>query len=119
APEVLCHNDLAAANILDDGHRLELVDFEYAVLSAPILDLAGLVAMNDYSAAESRALTTAYYGDTAARCDERDLASVVRMIRLMSFFWARIGENVAHDPEPYVDLAAAVAETLRADARAD
>lgn len=118
-PEVLCHNDLAAANILDDGRRLKLIDFEYAVRSAPILDLAGLVAMNDYSAAESRALTTAYYGETGTRFGEPELASVVRMIRLMSFFWARIGEHVARDPEPYVELAAAVAERLRADASAE
>jgi thiamine kinase-like enzyme len=117
-PEVLCHNDLAAANILDDGQRLKLVDFEYAVRSAPVLDLAGLVAMNDYSTAESDALVSAYYDEPAARVHSRELAGVVRMIRLMSFFWARIGEHVARDPEPYVHLAAAMAERLRADASA-
>jgi aminoglycoside phosphotransferase (APT) family kinase protein len=115
-PTVLCHNDLAAANVLDDGRRLQLVDFEYAVRSAPILDLAGLIAMNDYSAAESRALANAYYGETAALFHMRELANVVRMIRLMSFFWARIGEHVARDSAPYTQLAAAMAERLRADA---
>src|SRR5690606_37460372 len=119
APAVLCHNDLAAANILDDGQRLKLVDFEYAVRSAPILDLAGLVAMNDYSAAESRALASAYFGESAARFQMRELASVVRMIRLMSFFWARIGERLARDPVPYIHLAAAMAERLRVDASDD
>jgi predicted DNA-binding ribbon-helix-helix protein len=72
--------------------------------------------MNDYSAAESRALANAYYGETAALFHMRELANVVRMIRLMSFFWARIGEHVARDSAPYTQLAAAMAERLRADA---
>ncbi len=59
-PSALCHNDLVAANVLDDGD-LVLVDFEYAVRAAPALDLAGLAGMNDYGENECRELLAAYY----------------------------------------------------------
>src|SRR5690606_19442496 len=45
--DVLCHNDLVASNVLDDD-GLKLVDFEYAVTAAPVLDIAGLAALNDF-----------------------------------------------------------------------
>mgnify|MGYP001245893646 CR=1 FL=1 len=40
----LCHNDLLAANIMDDGERLWLVDWEYAGIGNPLFDLAGASA---------------------------------------------------------------------------
>lgn len=40
----LCHNDLLAANIMDDGERLWLVDWEYAGIGNPLFDLAGVSA---------------------------------------------------------------------------
>ena len=61
-PTALCHNDLVAANVLDDGN-LVLVDFEYAVRGAPILDLASLAGLNDYGACERRDLLAAYRGE--------------------------------------------------------
>jgi thiamine kinase-like enzyme len=42
----LCHNDLHHLNILDDGARLWLVDWEYGGLGDPLFDLAGFVSMN-------------------------------------------------------------------------
>ncbi|MEM1298510.1 MAG: choline/ethanolamine kinase family protein [Pseudomonadota bacterium] len=43
---VLGHNDLLAANILDDGDRLWLVDWEYAGFNSPLFDLGGLATNN-------------------------------------------------------------------------
>src|SRR5581483_3768020 len=37
---VLCHNDLLSANLIDDGRRLWLVDWEYAGIGHPLFDLA-------------------------------------------------------------------------------
>jgi thiamine kinase-like enzyme len=93
-PSVLCHNDLVAANVLDAGD-LKLVDFEYAVLGAPILDLAGLAAMNDYTAAQCERLLNTYYRNCAAPFAPDELRGVVRMLRLIAFFWARVGERRA------------------------
>ncbi len=43
----LCHNDLLAANFIDDGNRLWLVDWEYAGFNTPLFDLANLASNND------------------------------------------------------------------------
>ncbi len=107
----LCHNDLVAANVLDDG-SLVLVDFEYAVRAAPILDLAGLAGMNDYGARERRELLAAYRGDDRAGVLETELDKIVRLVRLMAYFWARLGELRAAESAAYRDLASELAGKL-------
>jgi thiamine kinase-like enzyme len=44
---VFGHNDLLAANLIDDGARLWLVDWEYAGLNSPLFDLGGLASNNE------------------------------------------------------------------------
>jgi thiamine kinase-like enzyme len=44
---VFGHNDLLAANLIDDGTRLWLVDWEYAGLNSPLFDLGGLASNNE------------------------------------------------------------------------
>jgi thiamine kinase-like enzyme len=111
APTALCHNDLVAANVLDgggpvlDGSGLVLVDFEYAVRAAPVLDLAGLAGMNDYGRRECRDLLAAYYDGARVAVSADELARVVRMVRLVAFFWARVGELGVAASEPYARLA--------------
>jgi aminoglycoside phosphotransferase (APT) family kinase protein len=41
---VPCHNDVHARNLLDDGGRLVLVDWEYGGVGDPLFDLAGVVS---------------------------------------------------------------------------
>jgi thiamine kinase-like enzyme len=41
-PAVPCHNDLLAANVMDDGERLWLIDFEYSGNNDPCFDLGNL-----------------------------------------------------------------------------
>jgi thiamine kinase-like enzyme len=112
APTAFCHNDLVAANVLDGAATLLLVDFEYAVRSAPLLDLASLAGMNDYTHAQRRDLLFAYYGDSAA-VTAIDLDSAVRMVRLLAFFWARMGERHDGRNDAYARLAAHLSETLK------
>lgn len=100
----LCHNDLVASNVLDDG-RLWLIDFEYAVSAAPILDLAGLAALNGYDADQRQSLAAAYYGADAVPFGSADLDRVVRLIRLLAYFWALAAARSAEDAEPYARFA--------------
>jgi aminoglycoside phosphotransferase (APT) family kinase protein len=109
---VLCHNDLVAANVLDDGATLALVDFEYAVRARPILDLAGLAGMNDYGERESRELLAAYSaGGGPITSDE--LSNAVRMVRLIAFFWAQLGALRATSSGAYRTLAAELGAKLK------
>ncbi|MCZ0953589.1 MAG: choline kinase family protein [Rhodospirillaceae bacterium] len=85
-PAVLCHNDLVAANFLDDG-RLWLVDFEYAVRADPIVDLAGLSGLNGFGPDNTRRLLNAYYGPESVSVSITQFDRVIRLVRLMAFFW--------------------------------
>jgi thiamine kinase-like enzyme len=61
-PPVFAHHDLLASNILDDGNRLWLIDFEYAGPGSPMFDLANLSSNSAFSAEESAELLQAYFG---------------------------------------------------------
>ncbi len=45
---VFCHNDWLAANILDDGTRLWLIDWDYGGFNTPLFDLGGLASNNSF-----------------------------------------------------------------------
>ncbi|MDG2258462.1 MAG: phosphotransferase family protein [Paracoccaceae bacterium] len=59
---VVGHNDLLAANFIDDGDRLWLIDWEYGGLNSPLFDLAGLASNNALSEAQERAVLAQYFG---------------------------------------------------------
>lgn len=68
-PVVFGHNDLLAANLIDDGDRLWLVDWEFGGLNDPLFDLANLASNNQLDEAAEAALLETYLGgppDTAA-----------------------------------------------------
>ena len=58
---VVGHNDLLAANLLDDGERLWLIDWEYGGFNSPLFDLAGLASNNGLSEAQERAMLEQYF----------------------------------------------------------
>lgn len=109
---VLCHNDLVAANILDDG-RLWLIDFEYAVSGAPVLDLAGVAGLNDFDDSRKRCLVQAYFGDREPDFGPDALDGTIRLVRLLAYFWAVACRVHAADPEPFERFAHRTAAVLR------
>lgn len=58
---VIGHNDLLAANILDDGSRLWLIDWEYGGFNTPLFDLAGLAGNNGFSEAQESEMLEQYF----------------------------------------------------------
>jgi thiamine kinase-like enzyme len=60
-PTVPCHNDLVAANIIDDGERLWLVDYEYSANNDPCFELGNLAGECGLPAAALAELVTCYY----------------------------------------------------------
>ncbi len=55
------HNDMLAANFLDDGKRLWLIDWDYAGFNTPMFDLGGLASNNELAEDAERSLLEAYY----------------------------------------------------------
>ncbi len=114
-PTVFCHNDLAASNVLDAGDALVLIDFEYAVSSAPILDLAGAAMMNGYDAHARGRLIEAYYGGAPAPFDAAELDETVRMLRLLAWFWAGANARGPASPRLYARLRRQIGAVLDAE----
>jgi thiamine kinase-like enzyme len=60
AADVPCHHDLHHLNLIDDGARLWLVDWEYGGLGDPLLDLAGFLCLHQAGAQATRGFLEAY-----------------------------------------------------------
>lgn len=56
------HHDLLPANLIDDGKRLWLIDYEYAGFDTAMFDLANLSSNNGFSRAQSETLLAEYFG---------------------------------------------------------
>lgn len=64
APEPLvpCHNDLLAANFLDDGQRIWILDYEYSGMNEPAFELGNIIQEAHLGAEQLTELVTAYSG---------------------------------------------------------
>jgi thiamine kinase-like enzyme len=58
---VYSHNDLLSANILDDGNRLWLIDWDYAGFNSPLFDLGGLASNNEFDQLQEKWLLEEYF----------------------------------------------------------
>jgi thiamine kinase-like enzyme len=59
---VPCHNDLLAANFIDDGDRIWLIDYELSGNNDPCFELGNIAAESHLTSPELEALVAAYYG---------------------------------------------------------
>ncbi len=104
---VLCHNDLLAANILDDGLEVRLVDWEYAGIGHPLFDLANVSANCGFSAALETAFLASYRGHPST--DPGDLRAFhifKAMSSLREALWSviqTVASDIAFDYESYAD----------------
>jgi thiamine kinase-like enzyme len=77
---VPCHDDLLAANLLGDGKRIWLVDWEYAGMGDRYFDLGNLSINNGFDEDDDRALLAAYWDEP---CTGRRFAAL-QLMRSMS-----------------------------------
>ena len=61
--KVPCNNDLLAANFIDDGSKIWLIDYEYSGNNDPCFELGNLWSESFLPIEALRELVTAYYGD--------------------------------------------------------
>jgi thiamine kinase-like enzyme len=81
----LCHNDLHTGNLLLDA-QLWFVDFEYAVLADPIVDIASYAAFNRLDFDTSMQLAHAY-AVGRDRPSAEDLKAVIRIQQILGELW--------------------------------
>jgi thiamine kinase-like enzyme len=58
---VFGHNDLLAANFIDDGKKIWLIDWDYAGFNSPLFDLGGLASNNELSTQDEEWLLETYF----------------------------------------------------------
>jgi len=109
-PVVFGHHDLLPANLMDDGDRLWLVDWEYGGFGTPLFDLANLAGNAGMPAGDERALLTAYFGHDPDPALWRAFGSMKVASLLRETLWSLVSE--LHMSAPGVDYAAYTAENL-------
>ncbi len=113
-PELLIfgHNDLVPQNILDDGEKIWLIDFEYAAFSTPLSDLANLASNAGFSSGQDQELLQLYYRQKASDTQTRALAALKCALMLRETMWSMVSE--IHLNVPGVDYGQYTLECLEA-----
>ena len=86
------HNDLLPGNVLDDGNRLWLIDWDYAGFNSPLFDLANLASNNELTAEQEQWVLHAYFGQPA-NADLRRRYSAMKCASLLrETLWSMVSE---------------------------
>jgi thiamine kinase-like enzyme len=107
---VFGHNDLLAANFLDDGRRLWLVDWDYAGFNSPLFDLGGLASNSELDATAAEGLLALYYDRPVTDELRRRAAAMSAASLLRETMWSMVAE--IHSSLAF-DYAAYTADNLK------
>ena len=90
---VFGHNDLLPANIIDDGDRLWLIDWEYAGYNSPLFDLGNLASNALLDETAWRNVLAAYYGRSPDEALLRRAGAMRVASLLREALWARVARH--------------------------
>ena len=107
---VFGHNDLLAANFMDDGNRLWLLDWEYAGFNSPLFDLGGLASNSELSPEQYEQVLSLYFDKYVDDQLRRRAAAMTAASLLRETMWSMVSE--IHSTVDF-DYAAYTAENLR------
>lgn len=109
-PIIFGHNDLLPANILDDGERLWLIDYEYAGYSTAMFDLAGATSNAGFPDQASLDFIGHYLGRVPDRAFLKAFAAMQCASLLREAMWSMVSE--LHLNAPGADYVTYTAENL-------
>jgi thiamine kinase-like enzyme len=89
---VFGHNDLLAANFIDDGERLWLLDWDYAGYNTALFDLANLSSNNELAPEQEDWILETYYQQTVTNRLRRRLAAMKCVSLLRETLWSIVSE---------------------------
>jgi thiamine kinase-like enzyme len=107
---VFGHNDLLAANFIDDGHRLWLVDWEYAGFNSPLFDLGGMASNSELSPEQAEQALSLYFDKPVDDRLRRRAAAMTAASLLRETMWSMVSE--IHSTVDF-DYSAYTAENFR------
>ena len=111
---VFGHNDLLPANFLDDGHRLWLIDWDYAGFGSPLFDLGGLAANNGLSEAQEAFILSRYFDQAPDAALWRRYRAMKAAAALRETLWSMVSELHSKLDFDYAAYTAANLSTYRA-----
>jgi len=86
------HNDLLAANFIDDGARLWLIDWDYAGYNTPLFDLANLATNNGLSHEQENWLLENYFECSVSEPLLRGFNAMKSASLLRETLWSMVSE---------------------------
>jgi len=89
---VFGHNDLLAANFIDDGQRLWLLDWDYAGYNSGLFDLANLSSNNTLSPDQEDWVLETYFQQPVTDRLRRRLAAMKCVSLLRETLWSIVSE---------------------------
>jgi len=89
---VFGHNDLLAANFIDDGERLWLVDWDYAGFNSPLFDLANVASNNEFEPELVDRLLEVYFGRPPDAALRRRYQAMACASLLRETMWSMVSE---------------------------
>ncbi|MBS0605131.1 MAG: phosphotransferase [Verrucomicrobia bacterium] len=103
-----CHLDLHHGNVLDDGEKMWLIDWEYAAMGDPYFDLGTIASTESFSNKEMKLLLKAYLQGREPSVEEFTRLYYMRIVAdarwaLWSYLQSKISP-LEFDFTPYGDL---------------
>jgi thiamine kinase-like enzyme len=86
------HNDLLPTNLMDDGKRLWLIDWDYAGFNSPLFDLSNLCSNSEVLPEAEREVLENYYGCRADDALMRRYHAMKCASLLREAMWSMISE---------------------------
>ena len=91
-PIVLGHHDLLPGNLMDDGKRLWLIDWEYGGFGTAMFDLANLSANGSFTTADDATLLGDYFDGRTTDELRRAFAAMKAASALREAMWAMVSD---------------------------
>lgn len=90
---VFCHNDLLAANLIDDGEKLWLIDYDYAAFNSPLFDLSNLASNNQLEQAAEQILLESYFEEPLTDQRWQSYSAMKCASLLRELVWSMVSEE--------------------------
>lgn len=96
-----CHNDLLAANFLDDGERIWLIDWEYGGMGDPFFDLGNFSTNQELDDEGEKLLLELYFGEVR-NADHAHLKLMKLASDLRESLWGFLQSGISELDEDYL-----------------
>jgi thiamine kinase-like enzyme len=100
-PAAPCHLDLYSQNVLDDGRRLFLIDWEYSAMGDPLFDLATLPSADFLSDVQMQYLLSVYLERSPTSIEMHDFFCMRILADIRWGLWSFLQEKISPIDAPY------------------